>query len=70
MYATESHREVSSFKEAVEEWNRRHTDDGWRSSYAPQMRCLQCPAVGMLLTTIHGTTTAKCSGCGYSWVLA
>ena len=70
--ATESHRQVSSFREAVEEWNRRHKDDGYRSSYAPQMKCLKCEHVGAILSTIHGLTKATCGDetCRHMWVLA
>lgn len=60
---------MSSFSEAVKEWNERAKEDGWRSSFAPQMPCSQCKNVGMMLTTIHGLTKASCE-CGYSWVLA
>jgi hypothetical protein len=66
MIATESHRE-SSWKQAVAEWNRRHTEDGWRSSYAPTLACVQCGAAGLMLTTIYGFTRAMCAACEHTW---
>ena len=70
MLATGSHRRVSNWRDAVEEWNRTNAQDGgWRSSFNPQMACPKCPAKGIMLTTIHGATTATCS-CGHSWLLA
>lgn len=70
MIATGSHRPMSNWREAVEEWNQRTKDtQSWRSSFDPQMPCPKCKAKGQMLTTIHGATTATCS-CGFSWVLA
>jgi transcription elongation factor Elf1 len=66
--ATESHR-VSNWKQAVEEWNRRHSEDGWRSSYAPQLQCKHCSSRGLMLTTIYGATTATCGSCEARWEL-
>jgi hypothetical protein len=68
--ATESHRPLSSFSEAVQEWNRRLIKDGWRSAFAPHLACPACKAEGIMLTTIYGTTRGACSGCEHVWELA
>lgn len=69
MIATEAHRPISSFREAVEDWNKRSLTGGYRSSYAPTMICVQCAELGMMLTTIHGQTTASCYECGHRWTI-
>jgi hypothetical protein len=68
-WADASHRPVSSFREAVAEWNRRLTEDGWRSSFAPQLTCPTCAAVGAMLSTICGHTHATCTACSHRWEL-
>lgn len=68
MIATESHR-VSNWKQAVEEWNRRSLEHGgYRSGFDPLMACRECSAVGCILTTKDGTTTARCEQ-GHEWTL-
>jgi hypothetical protein len=69
MIATESHRPLSSFREAVQEWNRRLLD-GWRSAYAPHLACPKCQAEGIMLTTIYGTTKGTCAACEHVWEIA
>jgi hypothetical protein len=58
---------MSSFKEAVAEWNRQSREDGWRSSYAPHLPCPKCQATGIMLTTIYGATHGTCSACEHRW---
>lgn len=71
-FATESHRAMGSFDEAVREWNRRAREDGWRSSYAPTLACPACDHKGAILSTIFGTTKAACGDetCRYMWEIA
>ena len=58
---------MSAFRDAVAEWNRRLTDDGWRSMPA-ELQCPQCHESGVILTTIYGRTTATCP-CGHTWLV-
>ena len=67
IFATEAHRALSSFAEAVQEWNARTLTDGWRSAYAPQLPCPSCGTLGILLTTIYGATKGTCSECEHRW---
>jgi hypothetical protein len=62
---------MSSFKDAVDEMNRRFRDGGWCSSYAPQLACPECGHEGAILTSIRGTTKATCGSetCRHRWEL-
>jgi hypothetical protein len=58
---------MSEFLDAVAEWNRRLTDDGYRSA-AVDLPCVKCQQAGVILTTIYGRTTALCP-CGHTWLV-
>lgn len=71
MFATEAHRPMSSFKEAVEHWNQRTKEDGWISSYAPTLECPECQHRGAIISTIYGQSKATCGSeiCRHTWPL-
>jgi len=62
---------MSAFREAVAEWNRRFTTEGYRSAPAPEdLECPKCHQPRQIvLTTIAGTTRAFCSCCSHAWVI-
>lgn len=62
---------MSAWREAVAELNRKFKDDGWRSAPHPEIPCEKCKQERcIVLSTIHGRTTAACDCCGHHWEIA